>query len=53
MQDTRKGATNANPAKARELKAKGLTIAEIAKVLEVSERTVSSYLFQGAIQVTV
>ena len=40
----KKGTTKANPAKARELKAKGLTIAEITKVLGVSERTVSNYI---------
>ena len=40
----KKGTTKANPAKARELKAKGLTISEIAKALGVSERTVSIYL---------
>lgn len=40
----KKGATKARPARARELKEKGLTEAEISNALGVSERTVFRYL---------
>jgi DNA invertase Pin-like site-specific DNA recombinase len=42
----RKGTTRAEPARARILRAQGLTILEIAQALGVKERTVFNYLRQ-------
>lgn len=42
----RKGTTRAQPARARTLRAQGLTILEIAQALGVKERTVFNYLRQ-------
>ena len=40
----RKGTTKAEPARARQLRAKGLTVAEIATALGTNKRTVQRYL---------
>ena len=40
----RSGTTKARPARAQELQANGLTVAEIANAMDVSERTVFRYL---------
>ena len=40
----RKGTTKANPARAMQLRAKGLTVAEIATALGTNKRTVQRYL---------
>jgi len=43
-QGRQKGSTKARPKRARALKEKGLTVPEIARALQVSERTVFRYL---------
>ncbi len=42
------GATKAKPQRARDLRAKGMTLPEIAQALSVDKRTVSRYLKQGS-----
>jgi DNA-binding NarL/FixJ family response regulator len=40
----RKGTTKADPTRAKQLRAKGLTVAEIAQALGTNKRTVQRYL---------
>jgi DNA invertase Pin-like site-specific DNA recombinase len=42
------GATKAQPKRAKELRAKGMTLPEIAQALSVNKRTVSRYLKRGS-----
>ena len=42
------GATKAKPQRARELRAKGMKLPEIAQALNVNKRTVSRYLKRGS-----
>lgn len=43
------GATKAKPQRARELRAKGMTLPEIAQALNVDKRTISRYLQQDSV----
>jgi DNA invertase Pin-like site-specific DNA recombinase len=46
-QGRRRGTTKAQPARAQELQAKGLTVPEIANAMAISERTVFRYLSEA------